>query len=123
MTEEKEPNPAFTRKHKVRVFRFNCEKENQNDPIVVDVVGVSGQRKVFLPGQTVELSEAQIEILKNAKEDSSFEIEPTSGIYKARDPMREAVNWNPGFTPVQDPITGLITLTDSKPNYVIERSI
>ena len=106
---------------KVKVHRANVEPENSMLPITVNVIGspALGGKKVFSPGQTVELTAAQINVLKTPVE-TSFVIPDTSGIYEERNPIQAARQQYPDFEFKHDRVTGSIVASKSTPNYFVE---
>lgn len=104
---------------RVRVHRLNVSPENKNLPIFVCVNNTSN-RKLFQPGEEVELSGGQIDALKNSVEEIFFEIPAESGIYESSNPLSVAKNQYPTLTAKRDSTTGLINMTSYSPNYMIE---
>ena len=114
-----EPKPGTIR---CKVHRTNCAEENMMIPIIVNPCSAKlGGKKIFVPGEEVELTKAQYEILKDAKEPHDIIIPPDSGIYNAPDPLKSARANYPGYSIARDPNDGRLHATMSVPNYIIER--
>jgi len=120
MTEEKKIlKPRF---FKVKVHRTNIEPENAQLMITVHPIGNNpelGGKKQFLPGQVVELTAAQIGILKNPVE-TSFQVPDSSGIYEERNPIIAAKSQFPDFEFKRDKVSGNLIAFKSTPNYFVE---
>ena len=107
--------------YKVKVHRANVEPENSSLPITVNPIGGPelGGKKVFNPGQPVELTVTQINILKTPVE-TEFIIPDSSGIYEERNPIQAARQQYPDFEFKHDRVTGSIIAHKSIPNYFVE---
>jgi hypothetical protein len=114
----KEVNLMTTMK-KVRVHRASGDEDNRDVQISV-CVNSAKNRRVFYPGEEVELSLAQIAVLRNSVEETKLVIAPDSGIYEAKNPEAMARNHYPGMTLRRDKTTGLINMFKRTPNYLIE---
>ena len=104
---------------KVMVNRMNVDEKNQHLEIVVNDLGMAGGRKSFYPGQEVELTMVQINILKDAVERTRIDIPAGSGVYEAENPLMAARTQFPGFRAVSDRHTGMIYAERTRPNYTI----
>lgn len=104
---------------RVIVNRLNVAEGNQDTEIVVNDMGVNNGRKSFFPGQEVELTMAQIEILKDAIDRTQIDIPAGSGIYESDNPIAAAKKAYPGFRAAVNSHTGLIYVEKHKPNYSI----
>lgn len=119
-TAPEEPEPVKTT-WKCRVLRANVDEANKSLVISVTANSISG-RKQFHPGQEVDLTEAQINILIDSVEDTQIAIPPTSAIYESP-PDRQlqlASNFFPDMQPVRNNATGMITMVKHAPNYIIQ---
>jgi len=105
-----------SKKRRVKVFR---QDENPNAPITV-LVNTPQNKREFHPGETVELSEQHIEALKLAREQSSYQIPPGSGIYEAASPKQEAQRQFPKFKIEEDFTTGTLWAIRDMPRYIVE---
>lgn len=117
----KEEKSAVAKFFKVKVHRANIEPENASIPITVNPIGGPelGGKKVFSPGQPVELTATQIGILKQPVE-TEFPIPDGSGIYEERNPMQAARAQFPDFQFKHDRVNGTIIAFKSTPNYFVE---
>jgi len=97
----------MTTMKKVRVHRASGDEDNRDVQISV-CVNSAKNRRVFYPGEEVELSLAQIAVLRNSVEETKLVIAPDSGIYEAKNPEAMARNHYPGMTLRRDKTTGLI---------------
>ena len=104
---------------KVRIYRSNVDPDNKDMRISV-CANNPKNRKIFFPGQEVELTPTEISILKDAVEETQVFIPSNSGIYEAKDPESVARNQWPGMQPRRDPITNLIIMVKRVPKYIIE---
>jgi len=104
---------------RVVVNRLNVSENNQNLEIVVNDLGIKNGRKSFYPGQEVELSLAQIAILKDAVERNHIDIPTDSGAYSADNPVEAVKQLFPGFLVKQNKQTGLIYAEKHRPNYSV----
>ena len=111
--------PRKNAKFLCRVYRANCDEENRDLIIKVTANGPH-ERAVFKPGEDTELTETQINILKDAVLDSKIEIPFNSGIYSAKNPEVAAKNQYPDFQVTRNPYTNLITMTKHLPKYIVE---
>lgn len=102
-----------------RVTRTNVAPENANVPITVKV-NDRKNRRVFLPGQEIALSQAHIDVLRQAVAEVSLPISPDSGIYESANPVQLAKNMYPSMIPTVNPQTGEIVMIQRTPNYVVE---
>lgn len=107
------------KRYPVRVRRISGDEANRDHVIKVTVNGPK-ERNIFKPGEDVNLTESQLNGLNDAVVNSEIEIEPTSGIMSAKDPMVAAKNMYPGFQVRRDPQTGFIVLYRTEPKYSIE---
>lgn len=127
MTDQKAPAavkaevPKDPRKiiKRVVVNRMNVDEKNQHLEIVVNDLGMANGRKSFYPGQEVDLTMVQINILKDAVERTRIDIPMNSGIYEADSPLQAARSQYPGFRAVTNKHTGMIYVERAKPNYTI----
>lgn len=118
-TEKKHPIKSDRdKKHKVKVYRR--DKLNENMPIVV-CHNSSINKKEFMSGDEVELTQSEISILEDARIEHRIDIPDNSGIYEASNPMLEAQKQNPGFEAKVDIKTGTIYLQKSDPIYIVQR--
>jgi len=115
----KEPIKPLTSDIKCRVTRTNTDPDNANMPISA-IVNDRKNKREFLPGQVVKLSQAHINVLRDSVEETMLIIPDDSGIYEAKDPLTLAKNQYPGLTPEYDPITGQIICKRRTANYVVE---
>ena len=106
-------------KYLCRVYRANCDEANR-DQIIKVTVNSFNNRKVFKPGEEVELNISQINVLKDSVVDTEIHIEPSSGIYSSKNPEAAAKNQYPGFQIRKDQTTGYITAFKHEPKYIIE---
>lgn len=104
---------------KVIVNRLNVAEGNQDLEIVVNDLGVRNGRKAFFPGQEVELTLSQINILKEAVERNHIDIPAGSGVYSNDSPKNAAQQLYPGFIIKQNPHTGMLFAEKHRPNYSI----
>lgn len=104
---------------KCRVHRSNCDPDNKDMPISVTPNSISN-RKIFWPGEEVELTQSHINILKDSVEEVRLPIPLESGIYASKDPVAVAKNFYPAMTPEIDPMNNMITMVSRIPNYIIE---
>lgn len=111
--------PVSSKTVKVRVHRANMDPENSNLQISL-CVNSSMNRKIFYPGEEVELTPSEIESLKDSVEETQIIVPPGSGIYQTQDPMALAKNQYPGMAPTRDSRTNLIVMVKRIPNYIIE---
>jgi hypothetical protein len=112
----KDPRSIFK---KVVVNRLNVAEGNQDLEIIVNDIGIRTGRKAFYPGQEVELSLCQINILKDAVEKTHIDISPNSGVYAEDNPIQAAQRQFPGFKIMTNPHTGLLYAEKRRPNYSI----
>jgi len=113
----------WAEKVKCRVNRLNVHPENADLPIIVNILAdksKGGGRRVFNPGQVVELTRAQIESLRNAVEETDFPLSDQSGIHESKDPLQMAKNLYPGLKPIRNPETGEIRMIRNRRNYSVE---
>ncbi len=115
----KKPNASKEKLIKCRVHRTNCDPENKDMPISV-TVNTANNKRVFWPGQEVELTASQIGVLKDSVQETSLPIPPESGIYDSQNPMALAKAYFPTMTPITDPVTGTINMVSRTPNYIVE---
>jgi len=106
---------------KCSVHRSNCDPENRDMPISV-TVNSSSNKKVFWPGEEVELSQAHINVLKDSVEEVRIPIPPESGVYSSKDPVAVAKNYYPSMKAVINPMDNTITMVSKVPNYIVEIS-
>ena len=111
--------PTKKKKYLCKVYRANCDEENMDLVIKVTANGPH-ERAVFKPGEEKDLTETQINILKDAVLDSRIEIELTSGIYSAVNPEAAAKAQYPAFQVEKDPYTGRIAMVQHLPKFIIE---
>ena len=104
---------------KVRIYRSNVDPDNKDAQISV-CANNPKDRKIFFPGQEVDLTPTEIGILRDAVEETQIFIPSNSGIYEAKDPEAVARNQWPGMQPKRDPITNLIVMIKRVPKYIIE---
>ncbi len=108
---------------KCMVHRLNCDESNAKIPITVNAVGRMNGKKVFAPGEVVNLTQAQYNNLVDAVDEPEILIQEESGIYDSSDPMKAAQSRYPGFKIIKNPETGFITATKRDPHYSIERVV
>ncbi len=104
---------------KYRVHRSNVDPDNR-DLIITVTANSIANRKVFWPGEEVELSSTQVDILKNSIEEIKLVIPPESGIYLTANPVTAAQSQYPDMSPEIDRSTNTISMVKRIPNYVIE---
>jgi hypothetical protein len=104
---------------RVIVNRLNVSEDNQDLEIVVNDLGATNGRKSFFPGQEVELTLAQIGILKDAVERNHIDIPAASGIYSDENPISAAKRMFPGFIIRQNQNTGMLFAEKHRANYAI----
>ena len=100
--------------HKVRVHWLNGDKHEIS-------VNPNGDRRAFMPGVEVILSESHIGVLKEAIIEHEIPINPDSAIYQAPNPLVAAREQNPGFGAKRDEATGEIFLVKREPRFSIEQ--
>lgn len=105
---------------KCRVHRSNVDPDNKDLMISINV-NEKSKKKVFFPGQEVELLEEHINVLRNSVEEVRLTIPAESGIYESANPVQVAKNFYPNMAAQVDPASGLITMIQRTPNYIIER--
>ena len=101
-----------------KVFHMDMDQENKDVPISL-CVNNALNRKRFLPGQEVELTEAEINVLKEPL-DTQIPIPPTSGIYEAKDPIKEAKKQYKGLDIVRDKRSGVLLAVKRQPRFMVE---
>ena len=117
-TEKKYPVKSSRDKtYKVKVYRR--DKLNETMPITV-CHNDSHNKKEFMSGAEVELTQSEIDILKDARIEHRFDLPDNSGIYEASNPLFEAQKQNPGMEAKIDHRTGSIYLQKSEPIYIIQ---
>jgi len=104
---------------KCSVHRTNCDPDNKDNPISI-TVNTANNKKVFWPGQEVELTDSQIGVLKNSVEEVKLTIPPESGVYESQNPIALARSYYPTMTPSVDQASGMIDMISRTPNYIIE---
>lgn len=104
---------------KVRVFRSNVDPDNRDTPISV-TLNTLNRKRIFWPGEEVELEKGHLNILKDSVEEVNILIPPESGIYASRDPIAVAKNFYPNMQARVNPTDNTITMTSRIPNYIIE---
>ena len=102
-----------------RVHHMDMDRENRDVPITV-CVNDAMNRKVFAPGQEVELTESEVAALKDSYIDSQIPIPWNSGIYQARNPMTEAKKQYPDMIIEKDARSGLLTAIKRQPRFLVE---
>lgn len=119
-TTEKEINPRKIIK-KVRVHRLNVDESNKELIITVNDLGDTRHgKKEFIPGQEVELTQAQINILRAAVERQEITLDTYSGVHTESNPLMAAEKQFPGFKAHYDRHTGSVIVVKETPNYSIE---
>jgi len=113
-------DPARKKRVKVIVHRLNVDDDNKDLPITVNDLGDPNGRIVFSPGKPVDLTEAQLNILRDSVEESEITVPEGSGMYETANPLKIAEDNFPGFTASRDRETGLIKLRRRVPNFMIE---
>ena len=122
MAPEPEPKKANGDMIRCRVHRTNCAEENTMIPITVNPCSQKlGGKKIFMPGDEVELTPTQFNILKSAVEPHDLIIPSDSGIYNSADPFKSARDNYPGYTIRRDPNDGRLHATMDVSNYIVER--
>lgn len=101
--------PAEPPKKWVRVHHNDLDTDDRDTPISSHVIGAS-PRVGIIPGVPVELSQVDIDNLRNAAIRSSLEISRDSGIYEAPNPLQLAAQHYPGFTPRWNRARNMITV-------------
>ena len=101
------------------IHRTNCDPDNKNLPISITVNNIAN-KKVFWPGVEVELNESQIGVLKDSVEETKLDIPMESGIYESQNPMALAQSFYPNMIARRSEVTGIITMVQRTPNYIIE---
>lgn len=120
VTETESTNPRKTIK-KYKVHRLNVDESNKNLIISVNDLGdIRNGKKEFLPGQVVELTNAQVSILRDAVEVQEIRLDSYSGVHGEADPLRAAELQFPGFSARRDRATGFVIVDKRTPNYAIE---
>ena len=112
------PTDPKRKKYPVRVMRISGDEANRDLIIKVTANGPN-ERAVFRPGEKVELTITQLNILNDAVQDTVIEIEPTSGIYSSRAPEVAAQNMYPGMEIIKDPYTGYLRAVRKVRHYSI----
>jgi hypothetical protein len=102
---------------RVRVYRHH--DGNEHMPIVLTLNNIEN-RKEFMPGEEITLTDDEIEVLKSAIFESTLPIADESGIYQAEDPKAEAQRQNPGWEVVTDFRTATLYLRRNEPMYIVE---
>lgn len=113
-------DPARKRRLKVIVHRLNVDDDNKDLPITINDLGDPNGRIVFSPGKPVELTQAQLNILKDSVEENEIVVPEGSGIYETSNPVQAAETNYPGFRATLDRETGQIILRRRTPNFMIE---
>jgi len=116
VTTEKDPRKIIKR---VTVHWMNAAEGNQNQEIVVNDLGTENGRAAFFPGQEVNLTMTQINILKDAVERMRIDIPAGSGVYESDNPIRIIQQQHPGFQVKRRPSDGMYYAERIKPNYSI----
>lgn len=106
----------------VRIHRASGAPENKDLQISV-CLNHAKDRKKFYPGEEVELTLPEINVLRTSIEENALYIPPDSGIYAAADPLAIARNQYPGMSAQYDHVTGQIKVTKRTPNYLIEEVV
>ncbi|MBW2036426.1 MAG: hypothetical protein JRI41_02940 [Deltaproteobacteria bacterium] len=104
---------------KCRVYRSNVDPDNRDMPISVCVNSLAN-KKIFWPGEEVELHEAHINVLKDSVEETRILIPPESGVYASKDPLSVAQGFYPNMTGSINSMDNMITMTSRIPNYLVE---
>ncbi len=104
---------------KCRVHRTNCAQTNEMIPITVNAVGRVNGKKVFVPKSLVTLTQAQVNNLKDAREDIEILLAEDSAVYQNANPVQAAQALYPGYRIIKDPVTGFITAVKEVPNYIV----
>jgi hypothetical protein len=118
---KKDKEPPLGKVVKCRVYRSNVDPDNRDMPISVTVNSISN-KKIFWPGEEVELSEAHINVLKDSVEETRIHIPPESGIYASKDPIAVARNFYPNMKAEVNPMDNTISMVSRVPNFLVEIS-
>jgi len=108
-----------TQKFVCKVYHMDMDQENRDVPISV-CVNSALNRKKFLPGEEVVLTESEIQVLRNAIINTQIVIPGNSGIYEARDPVREAKKHYKDMEIVRDRRSGQILAIKNNPRFLVE---
>jgi len=101
------------------IHRANVDPDNRDLPISITVNSINNKR-MFWPGEEVELNESQIGVLKDSVEEVELEIPDESGIYESQNPVALVKSYYPSMRARRDPVTGRIVMTQRTPNYILE---
>lgn len=118
--DEKQPQKEPVKLIRCKVFRSNVDPDNKDLPISI-IVNEKSSKKVFMPGQEVELTQAHLNVLRDSVGENRLSIPPESGIYESANPTVLAKEFYPSMTPEVDPASGTITMVGRTPNYIVER--
>jgi len=118
----KETKPQKPKVTKCRVHRSNCDPDNRDMQISV-TVNNAANKKVFWPGQEVELTDSQLGVLRDSVEEVKLVIPPESAVYSAKDPVAVARGYYPNMTAEVASATGIISMVSRIPNFIVEAVI
>ena len=104
---------------KCRVYRSNVDPDNRDMHISVTHNSLA-HKKIFWPGEEVELTEGQINILKDSVEENRLFIPAESGIYASKDPIAVAKNFYPNMRAEVNPTDNTISMISRVPNFIVE---
>jgi hypothetical protein len=111
--------PKNKKVKKYRVHRSNCDPDNK-DVLISVTFNTAANRMAFWPGEEVELTESQVNVLKNSVEEVRIVLPPESGVYSSENPLVVAKSFYPNMQAELDRSTNLITMVQRTPNYIIE---
>jgi len=107
-------------RHYVIVNHLLAEGKERDNPIPVNDLGdLAHGRAVCWPNRETILSQAQINILKDAVERFAIPVPEGSGIYEEADPLRAAQTQFPSYKAQYDPSTGQIMLHKERARFAI----
>lgn len=105
---------------RVRVHWANVDPANKG--LVISVcVNKASNRIRFHPGEEVKLTPAQLNVLRDSVDETTFQVPAYSGIYQSQHPLVAAQASYPNMKPEMDRATGIITVRQRTPNYIIEQ--
>lgn len=117
--EEVQPYRVLNRTYRCIVHHLDQHPENMNLPIEI-TVNDAANRKVIRPGLETQLSDAELEVLRNAAVDTEFYIPGHSGIYSSKDPLASAKAHYPDYEVSWDKSRGLIRVSKKAPRFIVQ---
>jgi len=102
------------------IHRANVDPDNRDLPISITVNSINN-KKMFWPGEEVDLNASQIGVLKDSVEEIELEIPDESGIYESKNPVALAKSYYPNMRATRSSVTGRIVMTQRIPNYYFEQ--